>query len=203
MSSVLSVVALTRPALASTTKPKTTKQKPTTTTNKQVTTLIFEYVLANAAVARTFSAYLAQLVSPKNGPAVVLTIPWGDLSVDFVALGCVLAMAALLMISTRAADILNTVCTGAQMCVILVLIVSGFVKANPANMTPFAPNGVRGIFNGASFVFFSFIGFDAVATLSEETKKPERDMPVGVVGCISFVTVVYIIMSLGLVMMVP
>ena len=107
MSSVLSVVALTRPALASTTKPKTTKQKPTTTTNKQVTTLIFEYVLANAAVARTFSAYLAQLVSPKNGPAVVLTIPWGDLSVDFVALGCVLAMAALLMISTRAADILN------------------------------------------------------------------------------------------------
>jgi len=115
----------------------------------------------------------------------------------------VVATSALLMISTRAADILNTVCTGAQMCVILVLIISGFVKANPKNMTPFAPNGVRGIFNGASFVFFSFIGFDAVATLSEETKKPERDMPVGVVGCISFVTVVYIIMALVLVMMVP
>jgi amino acid permease len=142
-------------------------------------------------------------VSPKDGPTVVLTIPFRGLDVDFVALACVVAMCILLMLSTRAADILNTVCTGAQMVVILVLIISGFVKANPANMTPFAPNGVRGIFNGASFVFFSFIGFDAVATLSEETKKPERDMPVGVVGCISFVTVVYIIMSLVLVMMVP
>jgi basic amino acid/polyamine antiporter, APA family len=58
------------------------------------------------------------------------------------------------MISTKAADILNLVCTGAQMCTILVLIIAGFIKANPANMTPFAPNGVRGIFSGASFVFF-------------------------------------------------
>lgn len=140
-----------------------------------VTTLVFEYVLANAAVARTFSAYLAQLVSPAQGkPPVVFTIEWKGLDVDFVALGLVIALTVVLCLSTRGADIFNTVCTGAQMLVILVLIIAGFTKANPQNMTPFAPNGVRGIFNGASFVFFSFIGFDAVATLSEETKKPER-----------------------------
>jgi hypothetical protein len=49
---------------------------------------------------------------------------------------------------------------------------------------------VKGIFNGASFVFFSFIGFDCVSTLAEEVKNPAVDMPVGIVGCISFVTVV-------------
>jgi APA family basic amino acid/polyamine antiporter len=49
---------------------------------------------------------------------------------------------------------------------------------------------VSGIFSGASFVFFSFIGFDCVSTLAEEVKNPSVDMPVGIVGCISFVTVV-------------
>jgi APA family basic amino acid/polyamine antiporter len=139
-----------------------------------ITTLVFEYVLANAAVARTFTAYLEQLVSPKNGPQVVLTIPWKGLNVDFVAFGLVVVLTALISLSTRGADLFNTVCTGAQMLVIVVMIIAGFVKANPANLQPFAPNGVRGVFNGASLVFFSFIGFDAVSTLSEETKKPER-----------------------------
>ena len=114
------------------------------------------------------------LISPRSGKQIDLTIPWNGLNVDLVALGLVILLTVLLCVSTRGADIFNTVCTGAQMLVILVLIVAGFVKANPANMVPFAPNGVRGVFNGASFVFFSFIGFDAVATLSEETKKPER-----------------------------
>jgi amino acid transporter len=52
------------------------------------------------------------------------------------------------------------------------------------------PCRVKGIFQGASFVFFSFIGFDCVSTLAEEVKNPAVDMPVGIVGCISFVTVV-------------
>jgi APA family basic amino acid/polyamine antiporter len=55
---------------------------------------------------------------------------------------------------------------------------AGFTKANVANLHPFIPPeyGVRGIFNGASFVFFSFIGFDCVSTMAEEVKKPARDM---------------------------
>jgi APA family basic amino acid/polyamine antiporter len=58
---------------------------------------------------------------------------------------------------------------------------------------------VQGIFSGASFVFFSFIGFDCVSTLAEEVKNPSVDMPVGIVGCISFVTVVCECASLGLI----
>lgn len=51
--------------------------------------------------------------------------------------------------------------------------------------------GIKGIFDGASFVFFSFIGFDCVSTLAEDVKKPSRDMPIGIVGCIVLVTVIY------------
>ena len=131
-------------------------EKPPPNHKKQVTTLVFEYTLANAAVARTFSAYLAQLVSPKNGPVHTFTIEWQGLDVDFVALACVIFNGAMLMFSTKASDIYNLICTGAQMLTILVLIIAGFIKANPANLTPFAPNGIRGIFSGASFVFFRY-----------------------------------------------
>jgi APA family basic amino acid/polyamine antiporter len=58
--------------------------------------------------------------------------------------------------------------TGTQILVILIILIAGFSKANPANLTPFMPFGAGGIFKGASFVFFSFIGFDCVSTLAEE-----------------------------------
>jgi APA family basic amino acid/polyamine antiporter len=93
--------------------------------------------------------------------------------------------------------------TISQLVVIAIILVAGFTKANPANLTPFLPYGTRGMFDGAAFCFFSFIGFDCVSTLAEEVKNPKVDMPVGIVGCISFVTLVYCLMALCLVMMVP
>ena len=53
---------------------------------------------------------------------------------------------------------------------ILIILIAGFTKANPANLKPFLPFGIDGIFNGAAFVFFSFIGFDCVSTLAEEVR---------------------------------
>lgn len=86
---------------------------------------------------------------------------------------------------------------------VVFIIIAGFVKANPANLQPFAPMGARGIFNGAAIVFFSYIGFDAVATSAEEVRNPRRDLPLGILGALSVVTLCYILMSLVLVMMVP
>jgi len=63
------------------------------------------------------------------------------------------------------------VVTGTQLVVIVIILCAGFSKANPANLRPFMPFGVEGIFNGASFVFFSFIGFDCVSTLAEEVRR--------------------------------
>ncbi|KAF6256039.1 amino acid permease family protein [Scenedesmus sp. NREL 46B-D3] len=165
-----------------------------------VTTLVLEYVLANAAVARSFSAYFAALIGKEPG---FFTFAYLDYTVDFMAAGVIVLCCLLLSFSTAGGSWFNIVVTGSQLLVILIILIAGFVKANPANLSPFLPYGVKGIFNGASFVFFSFIGFDCVSTLAEEVKNPAVDMPVGIVGCITFVGIIYTLMSLCLVMMVP
>eukprot|EP00882_Tetradesmus_deserticola_P001730 GHRQ01001859.1.p1 GENE.GHRQ01001859.1~~GHRQ01001859.1.p1 ORF type:complete len:634 (+),score=216.50 GHRQ01001859.1:64-1902(+) len=165
-----------------------------------VTTLVLEYVLANAAVARSFSSYFAALIGKDTA---YFTFAYKDYTVDFMAAGVILLCCALLSFSTAGGSWFNIVMTGSQLLVILVILIAGFVKSDRANLSPFLPYGARGIFDGASFVFFSFIGFDCVSTLAEEVKNPAIDMPVGIVGCITFVGLIYTLMSLCLVSMVP
>jgi len=165
-----------------------------------VTSLVMSYILANAAIARSFTAYFATLIGK---PTDFFIIPYQDYSVDFMAAGLICLLCVLLMFTTGGGSWFNLVVTITQLTVIAIILIAGFTKANVKNMQPFAPYGFGGIFNGASFVFFSFIGFDCVSTLAEEVKNPGVDMPIGIVGCISFVTIIYTLMALCLVMMVP
>ena len=68
----------------------------------------------------------------------------------------------------------------------------GAMHINPDNYTPFAPNGWRGIHQGAAIVFFAYIGFDAISTAAEETKNPQRNMPIGILGGLAICTVIYV-----------
>ena len=72
-----------------------------------------------------------------------------------------------------------------------------------ANYTPFAPNGFRGIHQGAAIVFFAYIGFDAISTAAEETKNPQRNLPIGILGGLAICTVIYVIVGAVLTGMVP
>ncbi|GBF87743.1 cationic amino acid transporter-like [Raphidocelis subcapitata] len=173
-----------------------------------VTSLILEYVLANAAVARSFSPYLGQLIG-KGSEFFVFQIN-SDLVIDPLGAGLVAVCVALVMVSTEHSNKTNLIITVVHVAVVVMIMIVGesplgFTKANPRNLRPFIPTrfGVRGIFEGASFVFFSFIGFDCVSTMAEEVVNPARDMPVGIVSCILLVTIIYILMALSLVMMVP
>ena len=74
---------------------------------------------------------------------------------------------------------------------------------NPANYTPFAPNGFAGIHQGAAIVFFAYIGFDAISTAAEETKNPQRNLPIGILGGLAICTLIYIIIGAVLTGMVP
>ena len=74
---------------------------------------------------------------------------------------------------------------------------------NAANYTPFAPNGFTGIHQGAAIVFFAYIGFDAISTAAEETKNPQRNLPIGILGGLAICTVIYIIIGAVLTGMVP
>ena len=115
---------------------------------------ILEYVLANAAVARTWAPYLGQLV---NKGSSFFVISSGGYEVDPMAAGLVFICCMMLIKSTGESALVNAVITVAHIVVVLFIIIAGFTKANPANLTPFMPFGVKGIFQGAAFVFFSYI----------------------------------------------
>jgi len=90
-----------------------------------------------------------------------------------------------------------------KLVIIIAVIVVGAFYIDIENYTPFNPSGMKGIMAGVSAVFFTYIGFDAVSTLAEESKNPERDLPKGMFYSLLICTVLYILISLVLTGMVP
>jgi APA family basic amino acid/polyamine antiporter len=74
---------------------------------------------------------------------------------------------------------------------------------NAPHWHPFAPNGIKGIWQGAALGFFSYIGFDAVSTAGEETKNPQKDLPRGLIGSLLICTVLYVLVAAVLTGVVP
>jgi APA family basic amino acid/polyamine antiporter len=82
-------------------------------------------------------------------------------------------------------------------------IAVGATHLHAENYHPFAPNGFTGIHQGAAIVFFAYIGFDAISTAAEETKNPQRNLPLGILGGLAICTVIYVIVGAVLTGMVP
>lgn len=97
-----------------------------------------EYILANAAVSRSFSAYFAALIGK---PTDFFTFAYQDYTVDFLAAGLMIACCLLLMFTTAGGSWFNTLITGSQLLVILLILILGFWKSDRANLTPFLPYG--------------------------------------------------------------
>jgi APA family basic amino acid/polyamine antiporter len=79
----------------------------------------------------------------------------------------------------------------------------GLTHINPENYKPFAPNGFTGIHQGAAIVFFAYIGFDAISTAAEETRDPNRNLPIGILGGLAICTLIYVVIGAVLTGMVP
>ena len=90
-----------------------------------------------------------------------------------------------------------------KLLVLAIFIGFGFYYFKAENWTPFAPGGWTGIQAGAAYIFFAYIGFDAVSTVAEETKNPKRDMPIGIIGSLVICTVIYILVAVVLTGMMP
>jgi amino acid transporter len=86
--------------------------------------------------------------------------------------------------------------------IIIFVIVAGVFFVKPENWSPFMPNGIGGVMSGVAAVFFAFIGFDSLSTMSEETKNPQRDMPRAMIYCLLICTVLYVLISFVLTGMV-
>jgi basic amino acid/polyamine antiporter, APA family len=119
------------------------------------------------------------------------------------ALAIIMLLTWLLVVGINESAKVNTAIVFVKVLIVLFFIGYGSMFINPHNWVPFAPSGLAGIMGGAAIVFFAFIGFDAVSSTAEETKNPQRDMPIGMIGTLIVCTVLYILVSLVLTGMLP
>src|SRR6202171_6024184 len=117
------------------------------------------------------------------------------IAVNLPAFLIVAAVTVLLVYGIRESARTNTTIVLLKLAVVVFVISFGAFMVNTTNWHPFVPNGFGGVMSGAAIVFFAFIGFDAVSTTAEETKNPQRDLPIGMIASLIICTLLYVLMS--------
>src|SRR5437867_2198271 len=115
----------------------------------------------------------------------------------------VMVITWLLLRGARESATANNIMVVIKLIALGIFVAVGATHLDTANYHPFAPNGFRGIHQGAAIVFFAYIGFDAISTAAEETTNPQRNMPIGILGGLAICTVIYMIVGAVLTGMVP
>ncbi|XP_006624345.1 cationic amino acid transporter 3 isoform X2 [Apis dorsata] len=186
--------------------------------------LILEYIIGTASVARGLSNYLDALIGNVISKTLhsVMPISVSFLSEypDFFAFTVVILLIILLSVGVKESSILNNIFTVINLMTILIIIIAGSIKADPANWRisindipeseqqhagsgGFMPFGISGVMIGAAKCFYGFVGFDAVATTGEEAKNPQRNIPIAIVVSLIIILMAYFSISTVLTMMWP
>lgn len=135
-----------------------------------------------------------------------LNLPFGveiPIAMNLPAIAIVLILTVLLVKGIKESTKVATIMVGVNMTIILSFVLVGAFYVKPENWIPFAPNGLEGIFSGAFIIFFAYIGFDAISTAAEETKNPQRDLPIAIMGTLLLCTILYVCVALVLTGTVP
>src|SRR5215813_14078123 len=181
--------------------------------------LVLEYAVGAATVAIAWSEYANRVLgwfgmripyewshSPlekmaETGTRGIINLP---------AIFILLVLTALLIKGTKESALVNGFIVVLKVTIVILVISVGWGFINPANHQPFVPppteyvtpqgithhfGGLLGILGAAGVVFFAYIGFDAVSTAAQEAKRPERDMPIGILGSLVVCTVLYVLFS--------
>lgn len=181
--------------------------------------LILEYMFAASTVAVGWSGYVSNFLKENlnleipayltNSP-ILYDIEKGWIStgafINFPAVFIVVLVSTLLVIGIRESVKFNNIIVVIKVVVILLFIFFGVNYVTVENLTPFIPEndgtfghfGWSGILRGAGVIFFSYIGFDAVSTAAQESKNPQRDMPIGILTSLAVCTIIYVLVALVL-----
>ncbi|MFA6075416.1 MAG: amino acid permease [Negativicutes bacterium] len=159
--------------------------------------LVLEYTVGAAAIASGWSSYVVTVIDSLGFtlPKAFTAVPADGGLINMPSILLVLFLTGVLYRGMRESAKFNRVLVIIKLCAVFVFIFCAAPYVNTANWTPFMPFGWAGVFKGASFAFFAYIGFDMVANSSEETRNPARDLPIGILGCLFVVTVLYIIVT--------
>lgn len=186
--------------------------------------LIMEYSIGNIYIAFSWSGYFTNLleilhlhlpewltINYKSAQDAVLAnkgdegiLAWrnapifGGLRIifDLPAVVINLLITYLVYRGTKESKNFSNVMVYIKLAIIALVIIVGAFYIDIDNWTPFMPNGFSGVMGGVSAVFFAYIGFDAVSTLAEESKNPQRDLPKGMIYSLVICTVVFIVLAL-------
>ncbi|XP_074093525.1 cationic amino acid transporter 2-like [Cotesia typhae] len=185
--------------------------------------LILEYVIATASVARGLSNYVDSLIDNQMKiyfqSVMPINVSFLSKYPDFFAFSVVMLLSVLLCIGAQESSYLNMGFTAVNLTTVLVVIVAGSIKANPANWNidpstippefknagtgGFMPFGISGVMIGAAKCFYGFVGFDAVAATGEEAKNPQKTIPLAIVISLAVIFAAYFSISTVLTMMWP
>ncbi|WP_034629863.1 amino acid permease [Desulfotruncus alcoholivorax] len=159
--------------------------------------LILEYLVAAGAVSIGWSSYVKDLLQSLGLtlPATYTTSPFEGGVINLPAVLIVLLITGLIITGTQHSATANKIIVAAKLAAIALFIVLGVQHINPANWRPLLPYGISGVFHGAAIVFFAYIGFDAVATASEEVKNPQKDLPRSIILTLIISTTLYVIVA--------
>ncbi len=183
--------------------------------------LMLELALGAATVAVGWSGY-AKILLDDMGIHLPTSLVGEDATFNVPAMLVVLAVTALLVFGVKVSSRVNAVIVTIKIAVILLVIIAGLFFIKGSHYHPFVPKAVptpeahggeapmiqvlfgytpstygwAGVIAGAAIVFFAFIGFDVVATAAEETKKPKRDLPIGIIASLLICTTLYVAVSL-------
>jgi len=159
--------------------------------------LILEYGVATAAVAIGWAGYVNNALTAMglSLPEVLTKVPSAGGYINLPAAAIILVLSVLLAIGVRHSARFNAAMVFVKLLAIIVFCSVAVFYVNPANWSPFAPFGWPGIMHGAAFIFFAYIGFDAVSTAAEEAKQPQRDVPIGIIASLAICTIIYIVVA--------
>ena len=167
--------------------------------------LILEYSLVVSTVAVGWSGYASPLLMGVGFPEALTRGPELGGLINFPAVAIIAVVAGLLLLGTRESARINAVLVVVKIVTLLLFVGYTLPYFDAANLEPFMPYGYavnvgsdgvqRGVMAGAAIIFFAFYGFDAISTAAEETRRPERDLPIAIIGSMAACTIIYMVVA--------
>jgi APA family basic amino acid/polyamine antiporter len=167
--------------------------------------LILEYSLVVSAVAVGWSGYAVGFLGGLGVhlPAALSAGVWAGGAVNLPAVLIIGVVTALLMVGARESATVNAILVAVKIVALAIFVAVAAPHFSAANFHPFMPEGIAreaggvrtGVLPAASIIFFAFYGFDAISTAAEETKRPGRDLPIGIIGSMVVCTAIYVIVA--------
>ncbi|MET3724262.1 amino acid permease [Sphingomonas trueperi] len=164
--------------------------------------LILEYAIAAGAVSVGWSGYMMGFIQNNFGIEVPLALirgPFDGGMINLPAMAVAAIVTALLVKGTKESASVNAVLVGIKILALAMFVIVTLPVLKTGQFTPFAPLGFAGISGAAASIFFAYVGFDAVSTAAEETKNPQRNMPIGLIGSLAICTIFYMLVAAGVI----